>query len=41
MRRSIAEKKAITHEMHRRYRWASETDRAAILDELTALTGLS
>jgi len=36
---SMAEKKAITREMHRRYRRASKTNKAAMLDELTALTG--
>lgn len=35
----MAEKKAITREMRRRYRRASKTQKAAMLDELTALTG--
>jgi len=36
---SMAEKKAITQEMRRRYRKASKRDKASMLDELTALTG--
>ncbi|MDY0088477.1 MAG: transposase family protein [Coriobacteriia bacterium] len=36
---SMAEKKAITREMRRRYKKASKTDKAVMLDELTALTG--
>lgn len=36
---SMAEKKAITREMRCRYRKASKTDKAAMLDELVALTG--
>lgn len=36
---TMAEKKAITREMHRRYRKASKTQKAKMLDELCALTG--
>lgn len=35
----MAEKRSITREMRRRYRKASKSEKAAILDELTALTG--
>ena len=35
----MPEKKAITREMRRRYRKASKTEKAAMLDELVALTG--
>ena len=34
----MAEKKALTREMHRRYRRASKSEKASMLDELTALT---
>jgi hypothetical protein len=36
---SVAEKKAITREMHRRYSKASKSEKASMLGELTALTG--
>jgi hypothetical protein len=36
---SMAEKKAITREMRRRYKKASKTGKATMLDELVALTG--
>jgi len=38
---NMAEKKAITREMRRRYRRAPKSEKAAMLDELTALTGWS
>ncbi|MDZ4064960.1 MAG: transposase family protein [Coriobacteriia bacterium] len=37
----MAEKRSITREMRRRYRRASKSEKAAILDTLTALTGWS
>jgi len=36
---SMAEKKVLTREMRRRYKKASKKEKAAMLDELTALTG--
>ena len=36
---SMAEKKAITREMRRRYKGSSKSERGRMLDELTALTG--
>lgn len=36
---SMAEKKALTREMYRRYRKASKSEKASMLGELTALTG--
>jgi len=37
----MTEKKSITREMRRRYRRAAKTEKAVMLDELSALTGWS
>jgi len=37
----MTEKKSITREMRRRYKRAAKTEKAVMLDELSALTGWS